>query len=109
VGFFYRLVDDPISESDFKSVRELADEGKKSRYWADDAECSAVACSVFAEQIDAESTRKAIGSLRAKNVARGDIAGPGRLKASPSASSKSHHDWWRTGEDQAWRTFEVVS
>lgn len=38
VGFFYRLVDDPISESDFKSVRELADEGKKSRYWADDAD-----------------------------------------------------------------------
>lgn len=109
VGIFYRLVDDPASESDFKSVRELADEGKKKRYWSADEECSAVACSVFAEQNDAESTRASIGSLRAKKVARGDVSGSGKLKASPSARSKSHHDWWRTGKDQAWRTFEVVS
>lgn len=107
-GSFYRLVDsDPPTQRDFMNHHELLAAGRfRSRFWPDD--CIAAGLSVFGDVADAQKTRAAVGPLRKKKIAVGEITGAGRMKHTPRHSKCTHHTWWRTADDAAWEGFEVV-
>ncbi len=108
-GEFFRLVDgDTVVEEDFLSHYELHAAGRIRRYWSDDDEWKAAACSVHADRTDADNLRLAIGSLLHKRVARGSVSTSGAILSTPSNRASSHHSWWRPVGDVAWTTFEVT-
>lgn len=108
-GEFFRLVEgDIVVENDFTSHYELHAAGRARRYWSDDEEWKAAACSVHADRIDADNLRLAIGSLLHKRVARGSVSISGVILSTPSKRASSHHSWWRPVGDAAWTTFKVT-
>ncbi|QEO15620.1 hypothetical protein FLP10_15170 [Agromyces intestinalis] len=106
VGEFFRLVEgDDVVEEDFISHYERSLSGGR-RFWKDDVQASS--CSLFQDRVDADETRRAIGSLRDKRVARGSISGSGQMQHTPSSRAQSHHSWWRPTGDHAWESFSVT-
>lgn len=108
-GAFFRLVDgDPVTENDFRNHPQLLADGDiRARFWGD--ECIAAGLSLCRDVKDADALRQAVGPLRRKKVARGEIAGSGLTKKTHSNVATTHYTWWRPTDDVAWLSFTVVA
>lgn len=107
-GHYFRLVDDtPPSGEDTMTHVELKSVGKryKNKDFGDQ-QCMAAGFSVFDELAAAERTRKSVGPLRKKKVAKVDVTGPGAVKQ--TGSNLSHHTWWRPTGDDTWNCTVVA-
>jgi hypothetical protein len=108
-GEFFRLVaNDVVDEHDFRTNIELHQAGLMRKTWSDADDWKAAACSVHASREDADYTRSSFGALRKKRIAKGRVDGDGRILATPSKTTESHHSWWRPISDRAWTTFSVT-
>ena len=104
-GTFLRLVRNaPPDETDFVAWRTENPNNKVSD------ECKACGVSIMADMGDVHRLQRRVASQRSKFVASGTLRPElGRLKHTPSSSSKSHHSWWvPTGVDPS-PHFEVVT
>lgn len=107
VGHYFRLVDDaPPSDEDAMSHLELKCLGLKykNRNFADD--CIASGFSMLDDAEAADRTRKSVGALRRKKIAKVDVTGPGVVKQ--TGNNPNHHTWWRPVGDDAWDCTVVV-
>lgn len=108
-GKYYRIVDeDPPDADDFLGDLRLQQLGKRrKRKWSD--ECKAFGVSILADRDEVLKLRNAVGPMREKAIAYGDITGDGVMKHTPNPPSmKSHHTWWIPTASESHRYFRVL-
>lgn len=109
IGHYFRLVDAaPPSGEDTMTHVELQSIG--ARYKGKDfgdKQCMASGFSVFDELAAAERTRRSVGPLRKKKIAKIDVSGPGAILQ--TGNDRSHHTWWRPINDSDWTNCSVVA
>lgn len=108
-GEIYRFIKKnhqvPMPE-DFLSWRE---ENPNKELFVGMTECQACGLSVYTSFSEVKILKPIVPKLRKMKIAKGILAGSmGRIKNTPSSTSKLHHTWWILKDSNPWEYFEII-